>query len=332
MKLLVDARCFQDSSYAKRGIGRHSAGVLRHARRFLPSPLEIVGLLDPAMNDPSAEHASLFDLFQRHATPPHPSEGPAIFFQPSPMTHPANRVAPILCRDHILGVEIFYDLVPLDDPLLYLDGIGARQSYLGNFAWLKQYRLHAPISRHSRACLTDRLDLPDSSIAVTGACLRDVFARFDPAAVPAMPRSCRFTPGEYFIMVGGEDPRKNTDKVLAAQAQLTRQGIRAKLLIVGLYAPRVMNPLLQEHRELGGLPRDVQFLYGINDEELTSLYYHSKACLCPSSNEGFSLPIVEAMACRAPVLAAGSAAQAELVEQPEISRFLVREISMRLPC
>jgi glycosyltransferase involved in cell wall biosynthesis len=316
MKLLVDARCFQDPAYSARGIGRHAAGVLRHAWKFLPSPLEIVGLLDPALGDLSREQMSLFDTIQYHVTPPHPSEGQALFFQPSPMTHPANRIGPILCREHILSCEIFYDLVPLDDPMFYLDGIGARQAYLGNLAWLKQYRLHAPISRHALQCLVEMAGVPDSSIAVTGACLRQVFSDFDPARASALPRLCRFATGTYFIMVGGEDPRKNTTNVLAAQAKLARQGLRTRLLIVGLYAECVMKALLERHKELGGNNGDIQFLHGISDEELTALYFHAKACICPSRNEGFSLPIVEAMSCGVPVLAAGSSAQSELVEQP----------------
>ena len=87
MKLLVDARCFQDSAYVRRGIGRNTEGILRHARRFLPAPMELVALLDPSMNEMPDDLRQLFDTVEYHVTPPLPADGPAIFFNPSPMTH-----------------------------------------------------------------------------------------------------------------------------------------------------------------------------------------------------------------------------------------------------
>ena len=87
MKLLVDARCFQDSAYVRRGIGRNTEGILRYARQFLPTPLEIVALLDPAMNEVPEDLSKLFDAVQYHVTPPHRADGPSIFYNPSPMTH-----------------------------------------------------------------------------------------------------------------------------------------------------------------------------------------------------------------------------------------------------
>jgi glycosyltransferase involved in cell wall biosynthesis len=317
MKLLVDARCFQDSAYVRRGIGRNTEGILRHARSFLPSPLEMVALLDPAMNKIPDDLRKLFDAVQYHVTPPPSGDGSAIFFNPSPMTHSPTRILPLLGREHILSCAFSHDLVPLEDPDYYLPGLDRRQIYLAALMALKQYRLHAPNSRHTARSIQEKLGIADSDMVVCGSVLLRSFAAFEVAKAVAHPSICRFKPGEYFIMVAGEDPRKNTKNMLAAHALLAERGMRVPLVIVGLYAPISIERLLQFHSERGGRNRDVQFLHGINDAELCALYYRSKACLCPSLSEGFSMPVVEAMACGAPVLASNCPAQVELVEQAD---------------
>ena len=60
MQLFVDARCLQDPNFASRGIGRHSAGVIRHARHFLPAPLELIALVDEKMPAIAQEYRGSF--------------------------------------------------------------------------------------------------------------------------------------------------------------------------------------------------------------------------------------------------------------------------------
>src|SRR4051794_17641718 len=106
MKLLVDARCFQDIDFVGRGIGRNAAGILRYARRFLPQPLRLVALLDPLMDDPPEDIRELFDDMDTTVAAPPADDGPVVFFSPSPMTHAPARVLPLLGRDHILSCAV----------------------------------------------------------------------------------------------------------------------------------------------------------------------------------------------------------------------------------
>ena len=154
-------------------------------------------------------------------------------------------------------------------------------------------------------------------MAITGTVLLDTFATFDPSRVESHPRFCTFSPGAYFILVGGEDPRKNTRNVLAAQARLTRQGVTLKLLIVGKYEPVIIERLVAFHQAEGGRTADLQFVHGVEDGVLGALYHRARACICPSKSEGFSMPVIEAMACGTAVLASNCPAQLELVEQAD---------------
>jgi glycosyltransferase involved in cell wall biosynthesis len=61
------------------------------------------------------------------------------------------------------------------------------------------------------------------------------------------------------------------------------------------------------------LPKGAEFLFRVRDQELRATYSRCDAWLFPSRQEGFGLPILEAMACRTPVIAAPAGAAPELL-------------------
>jgi glycosyltransferase involved in cell wall biosynthesis len=121
-----------------------------------------------------------------------------------------------------------------------------------------------------------------------------------PEFTPVEPR----LPPEHLLFVGGADPHKNLDLVLAA---LDAPAARAlpPLVVVGAAAGdrRLANPRLQER---------IRPVAAADDHALASLYRRALALLVPSRNEGFGLPALEAMACACPVLAARAGALPEV--------------------
>jgi glycosyltransferase involved in cell wall biosynthesis len=314
MRIYADLRCLQDPNYSFRGIGTHASTVLRQARRHFDEPVEIVGLLDEELGPVPEPYQELTDRTQ-HCLTPRPDADGAIFLQPSPLTHEQARLAPLLGRAGVFSCSIVYDFIPLEEER-YLPTPALRWGYLGNLFWLKYYDLYCPISAYTGRRLREVLGAPADSIEVTGAGVRGDFYRFDPAEQPRL--CCTFHPRCYFLVVGGEDQRKNLDCALRAHcALLARTGRQTGLVVVGHYSAGYRDRARELFRGHGGADHLLEFVSGVSDADLAALYHYAIATICPSRIEGFSLPVVEALASGCPVLAATCAAQRELVPQPE---------------
>ena len=106
-------------------------------------------------------------------------------------------------------------------------------------------------------------------------------------------------PKHFFLSVGSIEERKNL--MLAVEA-LPHLPAELHLVAVGKqtgYAPK----MLQKARRLGVLER-VHLLHGVADADLQALYQLAEVFVYPSRYEGFGIPIIEAIQCRLPVVAA----------------------------
>ncbi|MDQ3000443.1 MAG: glycosyltransferase family 4 protein [Fibrobacterota bacterium] len=104
-----------------------------------------------------------------------------------------------------------------------------------------------------------------------------------------------------FLFVGTLEPGKNLPLVLQAFARF-RKGQAGVLRIAGAkgWKQSILPGLIAEL----GISADVEFLGFVPDELLMAEYGRSLALVQASSYEGFGLPVIEAMACGCPVIAA----------------------------
>jgi len=126
------------------------------------------------------------------------------------------------------------------------------------------------------------LGLRPERVTVIGNAIEPVFSPGGPAAE-----------GEYVLAVGTLEPRKNLRRVADAAARLSTE-----LRVVG--APgwgRVETP---------------GWVGEVADEELAALYRGARAFVFPSLYEGFGIPVLEAMACGAPVVTSRGGATEEI--------------------
>jgi glycosyltransferase involved in cell wall biosynthesis len=104
-------------------------------------------------------------------------------------------------------------------------------------------------------------------------------------------------PIRYFLMVGTIEPRKNHETLLDAYAVYRCAAADPAALIVagaeGWHADRTVARLREEP--------GVTWLGTVTPEALVPLYHGALALLMPSWDEGFGLPVIEAMASGTPV-------------------------------
>jgi glycosyltransferase involved in cell wall biosynthesis len=114
----------------------------------------------------------------------------------------------------------------------------------------------------------------------------------------------------FVLSVGSLEPGKNRGRLLRAMHELRRQSIDRALLIVGQKAWKYDDDFALV-RKLGMDDR-VVFAGYVPAVDLPALYSACDAFAFPSLYEGFGVPVLEAMACGAPVLTSDVSATAEV--------------------
>jgi glycosyltransferase involved in cell wall biosynthesis len=195
---------------------------------------------------------------------------------------------------HDLGWQAHPELYPRKLRLMY----GAL------FPWVvrRADRIIA-VSRHTADDLIRRAGVPASRIEVIYHGLDPAFATPGGGADPS--------PGgpPYLLAVGGVSPRKNSRRLIEAFTRWRARGAhRAE------YTLRITGTSLDTdwQRNGGSLPGGVSLLGYVDKAELRRLYAGAAAFLYPSIYEGFGLPIIEAMACGAPVITSRTASAPEI--------------------
>jgi glycosyltransferase involved in cell wall biosynthesis len=116
-------------------------------------------------------------------------------------------------------------------------------------------------------------------------------------------------PVPYFLYVGGRSWYKNFTTLLQAFAEVSRNNPELRLRIVG----SVFTQLESQQAERLGILDKVDVTGQIADEQLVEAYSRCLAFVYPSLYEGFGIPLLEAMACGAPVIAAATSSIPEVV-------------------
>jgi glycosyltransferase involved in cell wall biosynthesis len=139
-----------------------------------------------------------------------------------------------------------------------------------------------------------------------------VSQRFGPVGPEAMSavRQRYGLPGRFILSVGTIEPRKNLTSVLEAYHALRTGGAQLKLVIVGKKG-WLYGGFFRRLRQLG-LEDEVILTGFAPDEDLPALYSAADLFVYPSLYEGFGMPVLEAMACGAPVVTSSTSSLPEV--------------------
>ena len=131
----------------------------------------------------------------------------------------------------------------------------------------------------------------------------------------------------YLFYVGNAHPHKNVEGLIEAFLVLQQRYPSLKLVLSG-YDHYFWQRLKQENQH-----KDIIYAGFVTDDELVALYKGAAVFVLPSFEEGFGIPILEAMVCGCPVVAsrAGSlpevGGEACLYFDPALPEDMVEKIS-----
>jgi glycosyltransferase involved in cell wall biosynthesis len=103
--------------------------------------------------------------------------------------------------------------------------------------------------------------------------------------------------GDYFLSVGTLSPRKNLENMISAVSQLLteRPDLHVDYAIVGRCSKGYDS--IYKYAQATQRSVHIKFLGRLDDQEVVDLYTGALSLLYASKDEGFGLPILEAMAC-----------------------------------
>jgi glycosyltransferase involved in cell wall biosynthesis len=314
----------QNPAQLERGIGRYVSEHARALQALAPSLLHSV-LVNPKLSLTD----NLSSFFATGLLSPSPgnrtAEGhtaapPRVYHVMSPFEAetPIDVMWPVWARDPAIATVVtVYDLIPLIFPDQYLTDTKLRAFYSGRVELLRHADGILAISQHTAEDAIERLGVSPERVHVIHAGTNEHFGAMYPSSTEAWAHLSRHLPAVrpgFLLYVGGADFRKNTEGMIAGFARLPA-ALRAKhqLVIAGILNPGQGEFLRGEAARAGLGAEQLVLTDHVSDSDLGALYHACHLFVFPSLYEGFGLPILEAMACGAPVAASASTSVPEVL-------------------
>jgi glycosyltransferase involved in cell wall biosynthesis len=116
------------------------------------------------------------------------------------------------------------------------------------------------------------------------------------------------------LVVGSHEPRKNHLAILQAAQLLWREGVAFSLVFVGGNGWH-SEQFVATVNDLAALGRPVQLITALPDDLLWAAYRLARCVVFPSLNEGFGLPVAEALATGTPVITSAFGSMQEIAAE-----------------
>lgn len=208
-----------------------------------------------------------------------------------------------------------YDLIPLEDPDLYLPDPIRRSWYCRRLKVLETADLLLTISEYTRQDVLRRLRVKPEQVVCIGADADPLFQKREISPGRKEDVLLRYGLHLPFLMhVGILEERKNVSALIRAVAALPGELKNKYQILLVADATEPQKRTLEAVARASGLdPSCLVFPGFVPDYDLVDLYSLSSALVMPSFSEGFGLPVLEGMRCGAAVLASKATSLPEVL-------------------
>ena len=209
------------------------------------------------------------------------------------------------------NVTTIYDLTTLLFPEYHTNLV--RETQAKKFHFIQtQADAVITISKSAKQDVVEHLGLAPSQVHVVYGGVDSSYRPLPHTVVAETSSSVGLVPQEYILSVGTIEPRKNLVRLIQAYHQVRRKFplLTPKLVHAGMKGWMYQDVLTQVHTL--DLEDDVIFLGRVESELLPVLYNGARLFVYPSIYEGFGLPVLEAMACGAPVITSNTSSLPEV--------------------
>jgi len=331
MRIVVDLQACQNSSRLQ-GIGRYAMAMTRALLKvgaqheiwialngrfpatITPIRRELAGLIAQdrivvfhlpsgiASADPtSAWRSRAAEALREHFLA---SLNPDMVFVPSLFEGYWDEFVASIGRQPIATAVTVHDLIPLIWPDSHVFERTERAHYNRMLLSMKRADLWLAVSEYSRSEVFELVNLPEYRVINTSEAIEE---RFRPTPLPTTDENelrTRLGLSKPFLMFTGSIVyHKNVEGLVRAYGGLPA-GVRRdhQLALVGSVDDRMRGRIGEIAREVGLKDSEVVLTGYVSEADLIKLYGLCHLFVFPSWHEGFGLPLLEAMACGAPVV------------------------------
>jgi glycosyltransferase involved in cell wall biosynthesis len=167
------------------------------------------------------------------------------------------------------------------------------------------------VSHASKKSIVELLGLQSDKVVVTYEAAGKDFRKISGQEHVGAVRKKYNLPSGYILALGAADPRKNIKTLIQAYGLLPESLREKNQLVIVWTHPFLAYEVSRQVDELN-LGQNVRFLQQVPNEDLVLLYNAAALFVFPSRFEGFGLPLLEAMSCGAPVIAADNSSIPEI--------------------
>lgn len=225
------------------------------------------------------------------------------------MIHDPYELGPLTFSQSFHKVITVHDLTPLIFPKIF-----KKTDVILHRLLLKKTINRADkiitVSHHSKKDLIKYLKVPEEKIDVIYNGKGEAFKPLNKEEIHGIIMKYQL-PDQFILSVGGLHPIKNIPRLLKAYNQARKDGLKHKLVIVGVAMDR-SHKIFQTSKLLG-IEDKVIFTGPVPEEDLVALYNAADLFVYPCLYAGFGLPPLEAMACGTPVITSYNSSLPEVV-------------------